>query len=296
MGMPGLTTRAASLRTLAELVRAPAALSVPGDTFAGGAAAGWPFGSRTPALAASSVCLYWAGMALNDYTDRLVDAAERPSRPIPSGRVTPEFAFGTAVAMTVGGVAIAGVAGGWRAVTVALPLAGTIWAYDLALKTGPAGPAAMAAARALDVLMGAGALRMRAALPAAFTVGAHTLAVTLLSRGEVTGTDRRIPLTTLALTLLAAGQAATVPAGGPSRRLVTRVLLSAYTARFSQAQLAAVRNPEAPVVQRAVATGILALLPLQGALAARSGATRTALAIVAAYPLAQRLARRISPT
>jgi 4-hydroxybenzoate polyprenyltransferase len=135
-----MTTHAANLRTLAELVRAPAALSVPGDTLAGGAAGGWPFGWRTPALAASSVCLYWAGMALNDYADRLVDAAERPSRPIPSGRVTPEFAVGTAVALTAGGIAIAEMAGGWRAVVVAVPLAGTIWAYDLALKTGPAGP------------------------------------------------------------------------------------------------------------------------------------------------------------
>ena len=71
-----------SPRVLAELVRTPAALTVPGDSLAGAAAAGWPFGSRTPALAASSVCLYWAGMALNDYADLALDAAERPERPI----------------------------------------------------------------------------------------------------------------------------------------------------------------------------------------------------------------------
>ncbi|CAA9277925.1 MAG: hypothetical protein AVDCRST_MAG41-3374, partial [uncultured Corynebacteriales bacterium] len=34
-------------RTLAELVRLPAALSVPGDVLVGAAAAGWPFGRRT---------------------------------------------------------------------------------------------------------------------------------------------------------------------------------------------------------------------------------------------------------
>ena len=34
-----------------------------------------------------------AGMALNDYADREIDAVERPGRPIPSGRVTPEFAL-----------------------------------------------------------------------------------------------------------------------------------------------------------------------------------------------------------
>ena len=44
---------------------------------------------RTAGLVASSSCLYLAGMALNDYADRDVDAVERPGRPIPSGRVSP---------------------------------------------------------------------------------------------------------------------------------------------------------------------------------------------------------------
>lgn len=35
---------------------------------------------------------YCAGMALNDYWDRAVDAEERPSRPIPSGQVSPKQA------------------------------------------------------------------------------------------------------------------------------------------------------------------------------------------------------------
>ena len=53
----------------AELVRAPAAFSVPGDVVAGAAAVGG-LGRRTPLLALSSVCLYWAGMAANDWADR----------------------------------------------------------------------------------------------------------------------------------------------------------------------------------------------------------------------------------
>lgn len=39
---------------------------------------------------------YCAGMVLNDYWDRQIDANERPSRPIPSGRISP----GTALALT----------------------------------------------------------------------------------------------------------------------------------------------------------------------------------------------------
>ncbi|WP_234588919.1 UbiA family prenyltransferase, partial [Micromonospora sp. MH99] len=95
-----------TLADVAELVRAPAALSVPGDVVAGAAAAG-TLGPRTPALAGASVLLYWAGMAANDWADRELDAVERPERPIPSGRVTPTAALGLAAGLTAAGVGLA---------------------------------------------------------------------------------------------------------------------------------------------------------------------------------------------
>jgi 4-hydroxybenzoate polyprenyltransferase len=87
------------VRDLIELTRAPAALSVPGDAVAG-AAASSTLDVRTAGLAAASVCLYWAGMAANGWPDRELDATERPERPIPSGRVTPNQALGVAVGLT----------------------------------------------------------------------------------------------------------------------------------------------------------------------------------------------------
>ena len=119
------------LGDLAELVRLPAVLTVPGDTLAGAAAAGWPLGRRTWALPIASACLYWAGMALNDYADRDLDAVERPERPIPSGRVLPRQALALAAGLTAAGVGTAAAAGGRRALRVAVPLAATVWAYDL---------------------------------------------------------------------------------------------------------------------------------------------------------------------
>ena len=75
---------------VAELVRLPAVLSVPGDVLVGAAVSGQMRDvPRTAGLVAASSCLYLAGMALNDYADREVDAVERPGRPIPSGRVSP---------------------------------------------------------------------------------------------------------------------------------------------------------------------------------------------------------------
>jgi 4-hydroxybenzoate polyprenyltransferase len=286
-----------SLRSLVELVRAPAALSVPGDVVAG-AAAGGVLGPRTAGLAAASVCLYWSGMAANDWADRDLDAVERPERPIPSGRITPPQALGVAAGLTAAGVALAALAGGRRALSVALPLAGAIWAYDLRAKNTPAGPAVMAACRGLDVLLGASPGRVVRALPAALTVAAHTYTVTALSRREVSGADRTLPAATLAGTAMVA-VAAGLPAARNGRGAAAAVpgaLAAWYAAGYGAAQARVAADPSAAKVRAAVGAGITGLPPLQGALAASAGAPATGVVVAAIAPLARRLARKVSPT
>ncbi|MBB5791893.1 SCO3242 family prenyltransferase [Jiangella mangrovi] len=200
-------------RDVVELVRAPAALTVPGDSLAGAAAAGFPYGARTAVAPLASACLYWAGMALNDYADRDLDKQERPERPIPSGRVTPSEALGLAAGLTAAGLGLAAVAGGRRALRVAVPLAATVWTYDLLAKPTPAGPVVMAAARGLDVLLGAGGRERAAALPA-LAVATHTAGVTVLSRGEVHGGSASSARVALGATATAA--AAALPAVRPA--------------------------------------------------------------------------------
>ncbi|MGH8999965.1 MAG: UbiA family prenyltransferase, partial [Acidimicrobiia bacterium] len=77
-----------SAADVAALVRLPAVLSVPGDVLVGATSGGGHLRPRRAGmLVASSSALYLAGMALNDWADRDIDARERPGRPIPSGRV-----------------------------------------------------------------------------------------------------------------------------------------------------------------------------------------------------------------
>lgn len=280
---------------LAELVRAPAALSVPGDVVAGAAAAG-VLDRRTAGLACASVCLYWAGMAANDWADRDLDATERPDRPIPSGRVSAPAALGVAAGLTAAGIAIAARTGGKRALAVAAPLAAAVWAYDLKAKNTTAGPLAMAACRALDVLLGASPGRVARALPAALAVGVHTYTVTALSRGEVGGTRPRVAATTLATTAAVAGAVAAVPSSGRAVPMTTTVLASDYARRYGAAQARVLADPAAPKVRAAVGAGITSLPALQGALTARAGAPLAGLAVALAAPLGKRLARWISPT
>ncbi|HEV2779835.1 MAG TPA: 4-hydroxybenzoate polyprenyltransferase, partial [Actinophytocola sp.] len=182
-------------------------------------------------------------------------------------------------------------AGGRPALRVAFPLAATVWAYDLWLKSGPAGPVAMAAARTLDVLLGAGGARP--AVPAALTVGAHTLGVTVLSRGEVHGADARVPRAALAGTAAITGA---VLAGGRRSRLATAGLAALYAGSVGSAQSAAARDPSSGAVRRAVGAGILGFMPLQAALLARAGSLRAALPVALAFPMARRLSRKVSAT
>ncbi|MFJ5549867.1 SCO3242 family prenyltransferase [Streptomyces sp. NPDC093225] len=358
------------LRAWAELLRLPAVFTVPGDALAGAAAAGVRPGRRTGLAVAASLCLYEAGMALNDWADRDEDAVARPHRPLPSGRIRPGAALAAAGAFTAAGLALAARAGR-PALAVAAPLAVTVWAYDTKLKHTPAGPAAMAAARSLDLLLGAAASAgtVRPALRPAMLLGGHTYAVTQVSRREAEGGSTAAPLAALAATTLLAAllgrgptarrtSAASGPAaaestasetaasetaasetaasetaasetaatssagvsagrsgatvrpavsapesggtGRPARSgagdLVRVGMAAGYWRGFAKPLGHAVLNPSPVLTQRAVGGGIRAVIPLQAALMAGSGAPLTGVATVALAPVAARLARKVSTT
>ncbi|CAL9626734.1 SCO3242 family prenyltransferase [Streptomyces sp. enrichment culture] len=318
----GRRSRNRGKRAWAELLRLPALFSVPGDALAGTAAAGARPGARTLLAIGSSLCLYEAGMALNDWADRDIDAVERPHRPLPSGRIRPSAALTAACAFTAAGLALAARAGR-PALTVAVPLAATVWAYDLGLKHTPAGPVAMGAARGLDLLLGAAATTGRTgpALPSAALLGTHTVAVTTVSRHEAQGGAPLAPLAALATTALltrlvthrsagpvtgrppatAHGRTGLRPvrdhAGRPSpATLLTTACAAAYAATTARPYVHAALNPSPPLTQRAVGAGIRATIPLQAALTARARGTAGALLIAALAPLGAKFARKVSVT
>ncbi|WP_434098884.1 SCO3242 family prenyltransferase [Streptomyces xantholiticus] len=335
--------RWARLGDWAELLRVSALFTVPGDALAGAAAAGLRPNRGTAYAIGASLCLYEAGMALNDWSDREEDAVDRPHRPIPSGRITPRAALTAAGALTATGLVLAARAGR-PALAVATALSTTVWAYDLRLKHTPAAPAAMAAARGLDLLLGATATLSAAATPsgaspqrpagpsrgtfarsprrvasadrpgagpsgprrgfgkgrggglrtaarAGAALAAHTYAVTAVSRHEAHGGSTVTPLAALAATATL-GAAVAWPPSGPAPVL----LAAAYLRTAATPYLHAALNPSPPLTQRAVGGGIRAMIPLQAALAARSGAGVTGAAVMGLVPLARKLARKVSPT
>lgn len=272
-----------SLRDVLELVRAPAALTVLGDTAVGAHAASRGFGGRGWLLPLASAAIYSGGMALNDWADRELDGVERPERPIPSGRVSPGRALAIAAGLGAAGLALAAAGGGRRSLAIAVPLVASVVAYDVVAKPTAAGPLAMAACRGLDVLMGAGGSPR--ALPAALTIAVHTAGVTALSRGEVhggTGADTGLALA--ATGAAAAGVDAVAPeVRTPLARAAGAVGSAVYLAAALPGQLAAAEDPTAERVRDATRSGIGAVVPLQAALVARSGAPVVALGLMAVH-------------
>ncbi|MFG2342572.1 SCO3242 family prenyltransferase [Streptomyces phaeochromogenes] len=348
---PQSAKQGANVHAWAELLRLPALFTVPGDALAGAAAAGASPNPRTLAAIASSLCLYEAGMALNDWADRAEDAVDRPHRPLPSGRISPTAALAAAGGLTAAGLALASTAGR-RPLAVAGALAATVWSYDLVLKRTPAGPVAMAAARSLDLLLGGVAANgdIRRALPSALALGTHTLAVTTVSRHETQGGSPWAPLSGLATTAALAwsitrdgserdrqpregdrqegrdrhagqdrqpggtrnpgrdrkpgrgwqpgGDRQPGRAAATSANLVSLrgALAAVYAATAARPLFHAALNPSPQLTQRAVGGGIRAMIPLQAALAARSGAPVTALLTAALAPAARRFGRKVSMT
>ncbi|WP_432560508.1 SCO3242 family prenyltransferase [Granulicoccus sp. GXG6511] len=283
-------------RVVAELLRAPAAFSAIGDPLVG-AFSGGPVNGRQLMLPLTSVLIYAGGMGLNDWADREIDAEERPERPIPSGRLTAGEAFRISTGLIGAGVLVAGLLNGPRGFGRAAVLAATVAAYDTVAKDTPAGAWVMAACRSLNVLLGAGSLR--AAVAPALTVGAHTVAVTELSKAEVHGSDPTLPA---GVRIAVGAVAAVTPVTGRwSDRPVLNVLGRAGAAVSAYRYLTktipplnrAVAEPTGARIRDAVRSNLGALIPLQAALIARTGNVVPALAVAALEPAQKQVIRRL---
>ncbi|MFI1831442.1 SCO3242 family prenyltransferase [Streptomyces sp. NPDC020412] len=293
-------------RDWAELARVSALFSVPGDVLAQAAASGARPGARTALATGASLCRYEAGPARNDWADRDENDVERPHRPLLLGRIAPARALTAAAGLTVAWVGLALAAGRPAALAAA---AGTVWAYDLHLRQTPAGPAAMAAARGLNLLLGpvtgtgpradvgsAARARRRALAPAA-GLGTHTCVLGVVSRNKTRGGSTGAPLAELGVTagldtLTGCGRR---PVQGP-QAYAGAAPTGASVATATVPYLHAALTPSPSLPQKAVSGGIRAMIPLQAALAARSGALTCAALLTGLLPVARRLARKVSLT
>lgn len=269
------------LKPYLQLVRLPnlftaAADSLAGFLLVGGAlhdARGWG------TVVTISIALYAAGIVLNDIADAAVDARERPTRPIPSGRVSKRTAvliLGVCLAL----VAVVALLGGSRQTQlVALLLALAILIYDLAAKHSPFGPVSMGLCRTLNLLLGlsiAPQLGGPVAWLAAASYGLFVAGVTWISRSEVEQRETRgialgltiqnISMFGLLLAVLGHSQ---FPGTGPARPPIPAgglAVLALIAICVNLASGRALNEPTPKSTQTAVKTGIFCLVWLNAAL------------------------------
>ncbi len=112
--MDGVTRLRGSL----ALTRPGNAIAAGALTFIGAFVAGFPVGWEPFAAVAATILATGAGMGINDYIDREIDAINQPTRPIPSGAITARWALvqssvlmaiavGLALTLPVAAIAIA---------------------------------------------------------------------------------------------------------------------------------------------------------------------------------------------
>ena len=142
-------------------------------------------------LVTASVFLYAGGVVLNDVFDYKLDSVERPERPIPSGLIPLKSAaiFGSILLFT--GVLLAfqiHLISGY----IAAVLAFSIVLYDsFSKKFGFLGPFNMGLCRSLNLLLGMSILGLITNWWYGIIPLVYIFAITLISRGEVHGNNKK---------------------------------------------------------------------------------------------------------
>lgn len=300
-----MNARVSSIRAWLQLARPPNLLTVPGDPLAGfclagGAAAGgaWPAAAHA-ALAA--LLIYIGGLIGNDVADAEEDLRLSPWRPIPAGRIARRAAFAASALFAALGILTALPAGAAACGMACLAQLAVMLYNGLLKKRALAGALAMGACRGCSLLIGAAAAdglpAQTPALIAAAGLALYTAGVTRIAHRETEaariGPARWLPCAALAAMFFLlfrfsgfAGLVFPAPA--------------AFAAAWSWIQgrkLAGVPQPR--VVGPAVGALIRGLLPVQAALISLRGdlpALLIAAGLLALWPLNAALAKRFAAT
>ncbi len=141
-----------------QLFRVPNLFTVPGDPLAGFLiATGGRLDSRAVCAVLASLCIYAAGLAMNDLADFAEDLRERPKRPLPSGAISRSSAWIVVANLILLGLGLCFLAGP-AAVLMGFGTVLGVVLYNFLTKRIPIiGALNMGLCRGLSLLLGAAA-------------------------------------------------------------------------------------------------------------------------------------------
>ena len=259
------------LKEYLQLIRLPNVFTTPSNILAGyfaavtTTAAAEADGVHLIAIMVSSGLLYIAGIVLNDYFDIEIDKKERPSRPLPSGKISKGYALTIAIVALLIANIIALVVG---PISLAISLALTllIIAYDYQLKYSVLGPFAMGGTRSLNVIFGASPVLLYIDNHSVAIVGVaaaslffYVSSITILSKKEV-GKER--PNSTLVILIVFGVILAIVPLGMLLQFEWTFLLSLSIFAGVTIVTFRQYIAKEVPSVQKAVRNMVISIIIL----------------------------------
>lgn len=249
-------------------------------------------------LVLATIGLYGGGVAFNDVADAALDKKERPERPIPSGKASVLSAGILAACLLLLGVLAA-----WQvsvlSTLIALSVAFLAVLYDFWGKHQKLfGPVNMGLCRGGNLLLGVSIVPE--VVQEMWFLGLipviYIAAITMISRGEVHGGNRRalqgglymyafIILAILFLSLLS---------GASWWQVIPFVLLFAYL--IFPPLLTALQKQEPKLIGKAVKAGILSLIVLNASIASAFAGWEIGLVVLVLLPLSLWVARSFAVT
>lgn len=249
-------------------------------------------------LILASILLYAGGVVLNDVFDAKVDALERPERPIPQGVVSLQTAAILGGSLLMAGILLS-FSSNIEAGMVAVLLAGFILLYDAIAKNHSFfGPLVMGSCRGLNLLLGMSLFGLPVGsnwyfilLPIIY-IGA----VTLISRGEVHGNNKRnIVLSGLLYLFVASVIFFIMLQDRPSFiKVIPFLILFVFSIFRPLIKAYRINTPEN--IKKAVKSGVLSLVLMDAALASANSTWWVGILILLLLPLSLFLSKRFSVT
>lgn len=248
-------------------------------------------------LCISSLGLYGGGVAFNDIFDADLDKTERPERPIPSGVISLKEATALATLLLLLGIIAALLVHPTSGlIAISITLAALIynkWGKHHTFF----GPLNMGLCRGLNLLLGISILPIAiiSYWYIAFVPIIYIASITMISRGEVHGSNRSPLYIASFLYALVIGLILYF-SFVHERIQFALIFLLPFAWMIFKPLIKATKEPSGFNIGKAVKAGVIALIIMDAAWAAASGAFGAAIIIVLLLPLSLWLARLFAVT
>lgn len=247
-------------------------------------------------LVFSSIALYAGGVIFNDVFDAELDAVERPERAIPSGLVPKREAVYFGIILMLIGIILAfecSLMSGL--ISIALTIA--ILTYDAYFKQFSfSGPLNMGICRGLNLLMGMSILGMLSHWYISIVPVVYIFAITLISRGEVHGNNKKHIVWAGILYAIVILSIALVVMQQKDNLIVLLPFLILFGFLIFKPLVKAFKENSPSNIKKAVMSGVLSLVVMNACWVAGFSDWYLALAVLLLLPLSMLLSKLFAVT